>query len=539
MDHVRWGRGSGNPHYSGDVTDDDSTVSGTVAAIDIGTNSVHMVVARIDDKGFTVVTSEKEVVRLGEGSEGLDHLTREAMDRGVAALAHMRRVADAHGATIRAVATSAVREAGNADIFVTRVREECGITVEVISGIEEARLIALGVRQSLNLGSDDVVMIDIGGGSTEVTLGNGRRTRIAQSIKLGAVRLTDRFLSAATNDVTVRNLRSHVRMSFANLAHEIAPHGFDRVVLSSGTCETLARIAAAMGGAPPRQLNGFRFDRGQLDAVVEEVLRADSVESRRAIGGMDPRRADIIVAGAVILQEMVRALGAEVLEYSEYALREGVLIDCIQRMRGDRTWRTNSALDSARRLADRCSVDMEHAGHVAAVSLSILRSLARSYEVDLSLAPLLEAAAILANVGNAVSYSRHHHHSYYIIRNADLVGFSDAEIETIALVSRYHRKGGPKKSHPEFEGLDEESRHDVELLAGILRIATGLDRSHDRSVSIVNGSVRTVAGRDTFIVSARCSAGDEVAELNRYTAQSRTGLLEEYLGDPVLVQVGA
>jgi exopolyphosphatase/guanosine-5'-triphosphate,3'-diphosphate pyrophosphatase len=508
-----------------------------IAAVDVGTNSVHMVVAEVDEAGFTVLAAEKEVVRLGEGSKGLDHLSMSAIDRGVSALRRMKQIADAHGAKVRAVATSAVREADNRDEFIRAVRQATGIRVEVISGAEEARLIHLGVGRSLDIRRGSVLAVDIGGGSTEFSLSVNGKTRIAQSLKLGAVRMTDSFLEGGeVTDSALKRLRTSVRSTLAPLAHDIKRVGFDRVVVSSGTTETVARmVAAARGGPVPLTFNGFRFGESELRDVVDLVASCRSTRERTGLAGLEAKRADIIVAGAVILDEISSMLGAEEFEYSDFALREGVLIDTAQRWGVMAEEPVDAAFDSVRRLAERCSVDLEHSEHVAEISARILRAVSRHYEVDLSLERLLRAAALLANTGNAVSYSRHHMHSYYIIRNADLVGFNDEEIEVIALSARYHRKSPPKESHEEFGRLPEDRRHDVELMAAVLRIATALDRSHDRCIREISSSSRD--GRLVLTVRHACQNQSSV-DLNITTAQSRTEMLSEYLGDEVVIRDG-
>lgn len=509
----------------------------TIAAIDVGTNSVHMVIAEVDARGFRILTSEKEVVRLGEGAGGMDHLTDAAIDRGVGALARMKQIADVHGATVRAVATSAVREADNQRDFIRRVRRNVGIPVEVISGPEEARLIHLGVSHSLNLRTDSVVTVDIGGGSTEFCVAKNGKLRIAQSLKLGAVRMTDEYLpGGVVTPHGIDRLRRKVRTSLAPLAHDIRAAGFDRVVLSSGTTETVSRIVANLrGGAVPQSLNGFSFDRAELDHAVEILLAAESPSARETIAGVEPKRADIIAAGAVILQEIAALLRARRFEFSEAALREGVLIDTARRSGILEPDGIDSGLESAARLAERCSVDMEHSSHVADLAVEILRGLGRSFDLDMELERQLRAAALLAKTGNAIAYSRHHMHSYYIILNADLTGFTHDEIENIALVARYHRKSTPKMSHEEFARLPEERRHDVELMSAVLRVATGLDRTHDQCVRSVSVSNR----QSVITILARHSCeGEENIDLNVSTAQSRAEMLEEFLGEPVLVRDG-
>ena len=245
-----------------------------IAAIDVGTNSVHMVVARIGAHGFQVLSSEKEVVRLGAGAKGMDQLAPEAIERAVSALSRMKQIADAHGADIRVVATSAVREANNASDFLDRARDEVGITVEVISGNEEARLIHLGVQQSLAFGAEPVLTVDIGGGSTEFCISVKGQLRLAQSLKVGAVRLTDAFIPGGdAGEGAVRRLRAHVASVIAPLAYEIREMGYSRVVVSSGTSETIARwIAHDRDNRVPLSMNGFSFSKSEFSSIMRKVL---------------------------------------------------------------------------------------------------------------------------------------------------------------------------------------------------------------------------------------------------------------------------
>lgn len=510
--------------------------SDVVAAIDVGTNSVHMVVARVGRTGFDVITTEKEVVRLGAGLDGDDEITPAAIERGVAALVRMSRIAEAHGARLRAVATSAVREAPNRDDFLTAVRGATGIDVEVISGGEEARLIHLGVSRSLDLRSGSVLTIDIGGGSTEFCVSVRGSLRIAQSLKMGAVRMTDSHLpGGVVTDQGVKKLRDKIRSTLAPLAHDISRIGFDRVVVSSGTNEALARMVAATRETSPLSMNGFVFSAAELDDVTEEILDRVRPEQRVVLDGLESKRADIIAAGAVILREISRVLKVKTFEYSDYALREGVLVDTARRLDLMDADPVDPGLESATRLAERCSVDLVHAGHVAHLAARIVRAVGRHYEVDPSLERLLRAAALLANTGNAIGHTRHHVHSYYIIRNADLVGFVDEEIEMVALTARYHRKGGPKESHDEFARLSSDRRHDVELMAAVLRIATALDRSYDQCIVDVKTSTRD-GGLDLVVLHR--GGSPEQVELNVEMASAAAAKLADYLGDEVRVRDG-
>lgn len=506
-----------------------------VAAIDVGTNSIHMVIARGAGTGFEVLAREKNVVRLGSGGGEMSRLEEPAIERGVSALRHMRLIADIHGAAVRAVATSAVREATNARDFLDRARVEAGIDVEVITGVEEARLIHLGAMQALPRRDDTVVLVDIGGGSTEVVVSRRGHILFAQSLQMGAVRFTNRFLpDERVEKHQERSLRHHAASTIAAIAHDIRRIGFETMVISSGTAESVTRMAAAMRNEVPVSLNGCRLGRDELEQVVDALLECGSREERAALPGVDGKRSEIIVAGAMILREVVRSLGAHEMVFSEYALREGVLLDTLQRLgSAPSSSLVDAGRDSVTQLARRCSVDLDRMAHINGIALALFRGSASFHGFDVPAEQLLEAAGTLWSTGLAVSHSRYQHHSYYIVRNADLMGFTDEQIEIIALACRYHRKGSPKSTHDGFARLDDAGRRLVVLLAGILRVAIALDRSYDQTMSIV--AVERLATDTTEIRVASRSTEDDVTELNLYTANERAALLSESLGAEIRV----
>lgn len=508
--------------------------SRVLAAIDVGTNSVHLIVARVHlDGSFEVLTRHKDMVRLGEGAGDMSLLSHEAMDRAVAALSRMAELAASHGAYMRAVATSAVREADNAQVFIDRVRNEAGIDIEIISGVEEARLIHLGVLQALDLFDQRLLLVDIGGGSTEVVVGRRGVEEVARSFKLGAVRLTARFFPGGSqHPAAVSACRTTVQSALAVIERDVRSAGFDVAVASSGTAEAVARmVQARRGGDRPRTFNGFKWSVTELDEVIEALVRTPSTTARRKIPGLDTARADIILAGALILQGVARTFGVGEFTFSDYALREGVLLDTTQRLSGaDAAPLRDVARRSVRQLAERCDDDPAHSAHVAYLATSLFDQTVALHGLDTTWRQLLEAAALLANVGLVISHSKHHLHSYYVIRNSELVGFTDHEIELIALIARYHRKSIPKTSHPEFARLSATDQRGVRRVAGLLRLAIGLDRRHDRRV--ISTTVRQRRGT-LEIELAPQGTGD--VDLEMYAAAERSDLLADELGKPIRI----
>lgn len=500
-----------------------------LAAIDIGTNSVHMVVARVaGNDRFEVITRLKEMVRLGSGEGEMRHLEPDAIDRTVDTLTRCRNLADAHDATVFAVATSAVREARNADDFLSRASVEAGIDVEVISGREEARLIRLGALQALPLWDSDMVLVDVGGGSTEIVSGRGEDLGFARSIKLGSLRMTRTFFPGG--DVAPGSLaacRRFVRSRLAPMLREASDQPFDVAVATSGTAESLAAMAFARGSDPvPQTLNGAVLTRAALGAVVDDLAAAPTTAQRRQIPGIDGARADILLGGAVVLEQVCDALRIGELVISEYALREGVLLDGLHRLRGGSLHHLSRLREaSVHHLIELCDDDPGHAYQVRDLSLQLFDALGPRLGLDDADRELLEAGALLANVGLFISHSGHHRHSYYVIRNSEhLMGFTDREIELIALIARYHRKGRPSDKHPELAALDESDRSRVRAMVALVRVAIGMDRNHDRAVE------RVVVGDEGDLVRiALVGAPGALLPLEVHTATERSTLLGELL----------
>jgi exopolyphosphatase/guanosine-5'-triphosphate,3'-diphosphate pyrophosphatase len=500
-----------------------------LAAIDIGTNSFHLVVAQPTvDHRFEIIDREKEMVRLGSGSGDMKRLEPEAIDRGVHTLTRFRQIAESAGAWVTAVATSAVREAENRDEFLERAARDAGVHVEVISGAEEARLIYLGVLQAVPVNGRRLLLVDIGGGSTEFVLGEGTQILEAQSLKLGAIRLTERFLRREPlRKRDVADCRNYVRAYLTHPVRQIRDLGFDVTVGSSGTIINLAEMVHALRSSEPlRTVSNYTFNAEDLQSVVSSLVSARTVEDRSAVPGLDPKRADIILGGAIVLAETFEEFGIEEMTVSDYALREGVLLDALRRSeRASLGHLEDLRRQSVLRLAAIAPGERAHAEHSTRLALELFGASRDLHQLPEVCGEWLEAAGLLCNVGLFVSHDRHHLHSYYVIRNSDLlVGFTDHEIEIIAQVARYHRKSPPRARHREFALLPEDDQETVRKLAGILRIAIALDRTR---AGVTSGLTFTRDGkRVTITVDTR----GRDASLELYTADARKGLFEEALG---------
>ena len=507
-----------------------------IAAIDIGTNSIHMIVVQVrPDFSFEVIDREKAMVRLGSGGLGGRVLTREVMDLGLQTLSRFKRLAESNGVEeVLAAATSATREARNGGEFLARIARETGIRPRVISGAEEARLIHRAAVYGVDVGGGRAVVVDIGGGSVEITLGTSAGSELARSFKLGVIRLTERFVQ--TDPIAERDerrLTRHVLEAIDRHCAQIVAAGFDRVIGTSGTILSLGAVAvAAMRGAPPQELRNLRVPAKQIRRMRKEIV-ARNLEERLAIPGLDPRRADIIVSGAILLDTILKRLGAEDLTLCDLALREGLILEYVRRNRRHIA-QSDSIPDVRRRsvleLAERCRYYAEHAEQVVRLSLAIFDQARAVHGLTDRAREWLEYAAILHDVGAHISFARHHRHSYYLIKNGDLRGFSPEEIEVIALIARYHRRGVPRKSHAEFARLRGPERRAVRALASILRVAESLDRSHGQVIS----SLELQQRKDDLLIELRANSD---AELEVWATNRHLQPFEELVGKPVRVAV--
>ena len=506
-----------------------------IAAIDIGTNSVHMIVVRVrPDLSFEVIDREKAMVRLGAGGLDGKELTTEAMGAALQALSKFKRLAESHTVDkILAAATSATREARNGGEFLSRIDAETGIRPRVITGAEEARLIHLAAVYGVDVGGARAVVIDIGGGSTEITLGTATSVQAARSFKIGVIRLTERFVkSDPLSGRDEQKLTKHILSEIDRHCEQITSTGFDRVIGTSGTILSLGTVATAMSdGAIPSELRNLRVGAKQIRRLRKEVVGL-SLAQRLTIPGLDPRRADLVVAGGVLLDTILRRLGAEDITLCDLALREGLVLDYIRR-NSKHIAHVDSIPDVRRRsaleLAERCNYYAEHAQQVVRLALAIFDQTRTVHGLTDREREWLEFAALLHDIGSLISYERHHRHSYYLIRNGDLRGFDPDEIEVVALVTRYHRRGTPKRSHEEYSRLPSPLRKTVRTLASILRVAESLDRSHTQTIASLDFRDR---GADALLQIK--TTGD--AELEVWATNRHLQPFEALLGKPVRLE---
>ncbi len=513
-----------------------------LAALDVGSNTVHLVV--VDgraDGTFAVVGRERDTLRLADAAFPSMSLPEEAVQRLVASVGRMRAVADGLGAGAMAgFATSAIREARNGLDVLGRVREATGVTISVLPGVEEARLTYLAARRWTAFSARRLLVVDIGGGSLEVAAGEGERPELARSFPLGATRLTRRFVR--TDPVRAEELvalRVHALAVLGPLADQLRERPWDVVCATSKTFRNLGEVARALPGAPtPPHEFGFAGVDGQTAPiltrealnVVAGYLADTSAKDRSRLTGLDPLRAGNVVAGSQVAALVMQAFGLRELVLAPWALREGVILETLAELAhaaeaapGRAAPRRRSVLDFARRHA----WDEPHCRQVTALALSLFDQTADLHGLGPAERELLEAAGLLHDVGYAVAQSSHHKHSLYLIRNADLDGWSERERLLMANVARYHRKALPSARHDDYMALADADRVLVRRLAAMLRVADGLDADHFQVVE----EVRVVDEGEALRLELRAR---DVPDLDVWAAEQNADLFEQELGRRLL-----
>jgi len=460
-----------------------------VAFIDLGTNSARLLVIRLNpNRSYSVLTQQKEVVRLGEGEFADNMLTPDAIDRTVTVLSRFAEVARSLGASdIVAVATSATRDAQNRDTLITSIREEADFELNVISGPEEARLIWLGVSSGVKIGKTKSLFIDIGGGSTEIIVGDQYEASLLRSLKLGAIRTTNTFVPPDLNGpfppLVIQAIQKHIRSRASHTIRHVFGKKIQQAFGSSGTITTLEAIAAGMSNSAVSHRVGI-ITRDELSAVITHLCSLP-LKERRCVQGLNPDRADIIVAGALILDSLLEQAGIPEIHVSSRSLRDGLLVDYLSRIPGF-PYADQEPIRSAsiRHLGRVCHINEPHANHVRDLALSLFDSARQAglHNLPDSSRELLSYAAILHDTGQFISFPGHQQHSFYVITHAPLLGFNEHEILIIALITRYHRKKMPRRKDPSYGPLTNDDKMMVQILAVFLRMAENLDRSHDGRV---------------------------------------------------------
>ncbi len=503
-----------------------------IAAIDLGTNSFHAVIADIyTDASFRIVDSLKEMV--GLGSEGVGgRLSNAAMQRGVEAIHKLKLLAEHQGCEdIIAVATSAIREAKNGGDLIQRVSREEGVRVRVIPGRTEAELIGYAVQHGMSLNHKPVVIMDIGGGSTEFIIANKEEFYLLDSQKTGVARATREFVKHdPIKKKEIKKLTEFYKGSFRMLSRIHQRHPTDELIGTSGTMQNIATmIADRKNQSTSITLNEFEYTSDDFFDLYEDVIGMSRKE-RENINGLDKKRVDLIQAGLVQVKTVIEQLGIKKIRTSTQALREGIIIRHIHKEM-DGLKLLAEYPDTRRRsimeLLRKCNWQAEHSTQVSRLALKLFDEFRSEHQLEDSDRELLEYAAMMHDIGYHISHRKHHKHALYLILHSDLRGFNEEEIQIMAHVARYHRKSVPKKSHDLYMELPAEKREKINKLSGILRVADGLDRSHFQNV------IDLEINRDKGVHMHISTQNDP--ELEIWGASNKKELFEEMVGQPVKI----
>lgn len=500
-----------------------------LAAIDIGSNSIRQIVADVSaDGAITVVDEMKAQPRLGTEVDATGVLGDQAIERAVDAIARMATLAKQLGAErVEAVATSAVRDASNAARFLARVRQETGVQVRVLDGVDEARLSFRSALAHFDLGAGRWVVMDIGGGSLELALSADGVVDDLCSLPFGALRLTERYLADGVTVKAVRRMRRDVRDALKDVLPVREWRGAN-VIGSGGTFTNLAGMTLARQRMlAARTVHATEIARTDVEHLLD-ALSSMTAEERRQMPGLNPARADIIVAGVAVAAEVLARVGARELHVSRYGIREGLLLETA-RVRAVAADPGAARERSVRELADKCHFEVPHCTHVQKLALRLYDSVGVRLGGLPSDRLLLADAALLHDVGYHISYDRHHKHSYHLILHAELLGVTPSDQVVMANVARYHRGAEPKRKHRNFGELAPELRDQVQRLAALLRVADGFDRGHIGAVRDLKVRWLERAVRITPVPDPRARS----MRLEAWGAHRKSQLLAELCGRPV------
>lgn len=500
------------------------------AAIDIGSNSIRMETAEVlPGQPTRILASDREVTRLGESVFRNGAVSEESMQATCAVLARMAelyRKLEVIG--VRAVATSAIRDARNQKVFVERASFAVGTPVEIISGREEARLIHLGVESNWPQNGKRVLLIDIGGGSAEIIAAENGQILDSFSKPLGAVRLRESFLKQDPPTAQqLRQMHEYIEQKLDGvdrLGHE----KWDRVIATSATASAVANVVAHVPRSQRDEIDRLRITAADVRALYERLSRL-GLSGRRKIMGIGPKRAEIIVPGVAVLRDFLQQFQLRSLYYSRAGVRDGIIADLAVRNVGSELSRlSRDQRREVENMGRRYGVALDHARKVAEISSLLFTALETLHELTPAHGKLLEAAAYLIDVGHYVSDASHHKHSWYVVANSDLPGFTERERLLIAALCRYHRKSLPSPEHSAYQTLTADEKRTLMLMFPILRLADNLDRSHDQRISGVECRIR-----DGQVVLQVHSQGD--IDLEQWAAEQAATAFQQVYQRPIAV----
>lgn len=484
------------------------------AAIDIGSNSVRMMAAEVSQGETRILAQERQVTRLGESVFRSSRIAKEALDFLAATLMRMAAVYNRLEIVgIRAVATSAVRDASNQRTFLRRASEALGTNVEIISGSEEARLIHLGVEARWPRPREHTLIVDVGGGSVELIISQGGQLMDAVSKPLGAVRLTEVFLKTdPPGEEELHRMGRYIEEKLSSFHRQHGTEKFDRAVATSATAAAIVSATNKIPRAKRDEADRIRASTSQIRELYSTLTQRD-LTARRKITGIGPKRAEIIIGGTAVFLRVLEMFQHRSLYYCTAGVRDGIIADLAARGVGrERSQLSREQRSIVEDMARRYRVALQHARHVACLGHRLFEALQPVHQLPPEAGKLLEASAYLHDIGHFVSGTGHHKHSAYLVANSDLPGFTNKERLTIAALCRFHRKSMPEPRHSQFQMLDAESKRAVMYLAPLLRIADALDRGHEQKVRDVSGAIKD--GTVSLLVQAGQDADLEIWAAN-------------------------
>jgi exopolyphosphatase/guanosine-5'-triphosphate,3'-diphosphate pyrophosphatase len=508
-----------------------------LAAIDIGTNSIHMIIVKVTSRqSYEVLVQEKEMVKLGAGVFANKVICQEAFDNGLETISRYVQLADQYGVEhIITAATSATREAKNGREFLDRLIQDVGLSPQMISGKEESRLIFLAVNKTIDLGKENAMVLDIGGGSTEAVVGNREEVLFMSSMKLGVLRLLDRVGNQDPLDrKQQKDLKEHIRSIAGKIIPKASQVGFSKVVGTSGTIRTLGEAALILNDKNIiNSVNAEVVKIKDLEKIIDKLLELEPGK-RSTIPGISANRVDAIHLGGLLLLELLKISKVDEITLSDASLRDGLIIDYLEK-NGQKLDRLEQGKDvresSSLMMALRYDTDIAEKKHISKLALQLFDQLKALHGLEDSSRELLHQASLIYDIGQFVNFKDFHKHSRYLILKGRLRGFNNDELTILAHLSRYHRKSGPKKRHKKFKKLDMNLRRLVRGLSGILRVAVGLDKTKNQWVE----NVYCIPSDHKLTIEL---FGEESLDLEIWEAQRFSDTLGEFLGLEVEIVKG-
>ena len=456
----------------------------TIAAIDVGSNAIRLLIANANtDGGYQTVYSVREPVRLGQDVFTKGTISAHTIDRTVQTFIDFKEKLDQHGVThVKAVATSALREAANRDAVLKAIAKSTGIEISIIGGEEEARLIHLAVKQVVNLKNKVALLVDIGGGSVEVVLADDTTVLCTESYSMGSVRLLKILDEKAGGEERFNQLvTEYVDATQRRLEQEIGTQKIDICVGTGGSIESLGDLRKELFAKNSNQ----KITAEELKSLVKK-FRSTSFEERIQDLRLRPDRADVIVPAAIVLQKIMQQARVEEVAIPGIGLKDGVLLEMLSQLRDqEKGIYRGQVVESARRLGKKYSFDEKHATTVAKLAVQIFDQMQTFHEMDAEARLILEVAALLHDIGHYINVANHHKHTMYLIQSSPLIGLTELQMDMVANVARYHRKSAPKMQHKPYEDLAPKHRLVISKLAAILRLADALDHEHASTVDTV------------------------------------------------------